>query len=764
MNFNVKNLFASTLSLGVIVALFSSCGGGKTNTQANNELKDLTQYVDPYIGTGDHGHVFMGANVPYGLVQLGPTQLTHGWDWCSGYHISDSTITGFGHMHLNGTGIGDLGDISFMPVLGEVNLSRGTLPNESSGIYSFFSHDKEKSKAGYYAVHLDRFGIDVELTATKRVGFHKYTYPESTEPRIVIDLERGIGWDRPVDAQVVQENDSVVSGYRFSTGWAKDQRIYFSAIFSQPITKFELKDSVIMKDGKPYGKNLYAVVSFKPTKSGDTIYSKVALSPVSSQNAKENMAIELPGWDFNKAVAQANDEWNKELNKIIIDTDNKETLRTFYTAMYHTMVAPSVFSDLNGDYWGSDKKIHNDTTFTNYTTFSLWDTYRTAQPLMTIIHPEKIGDIAMTFQKIYDQGGKLPVWHLMANETDCMVGNPGIIIMGDMILKDIVPQEKVESAFQAMKGSAMLDERGLNYVRALEYIPADKFNESVAFALEYAIADYAIAQVAKKLGKIEDYEYFTKRAQSYKRYFDKDSGFMRGVNSDGKFRVPFNPFHSTHREDDYAEGNAWQYTWLVPHDVNGLVELFGSEEAFSTKLDSLFVVQGDLGGEASPDISGLIGQYAQGNEPSHQVIYMYPYVGQQWKTAQKAREILTTLYFDKPAGLSGNEDVGQMSAWYIMSALGFYPVAPGGQYILGSPLTKESTINVGHGKTFRVIANNNNDKNIYIQSAKLNGKAYTKSYINHNDIMNGGVLEFEMGAEPSKTFGVDKADRPVSIK
>lgn len=760
----MRNVLGISLCTGLTLGAIACSDKG----QKDVELENLTQYVDPYIGTGDHGHVFMGANVPFGLVQLGPTQFSQGWDWCSGYHISDSTIIGFGHMHLSGTGIGDLGDISFMPAVGDVKLTRGTLPDETTGIYSYFSHDKETAKAGYYSVHLDRFNIDVELTATQRVGFHKYTFPESADPKVIIDLEHGIGWDMPVDAALVQENDSVVSGYRFSKGWAKDQRIYFTAIFSKPISKFTILDTTAVYGGsKTPMRKIYGQVSFDGTKAGEKVYAKVALSPVSVENAKKNMETELTGWDFDKTVADADKAWNEELNKIVVKSDSKTDLRNFYTAMYHSMVAPSVFADVNGDYFGSDKQVHTNNSFTNYTTFSLWDTYRAAQPLQTIIHPELAKNVGSTFLQIFKQQGKLPVWHLMSNETDCMVGNPGIIVMGDLFLKGFVADADKEAAFEAMKTSAMLDERGLNWLKEYGYIPYDKEEsfESVAKGLEYAIADWCVAQVAKELGKTEDYDYFIKRSESYKHYFDKETQFMRGLSSTGTFRVPFNPIHSTHREDDYTEGNAWQYTWLVPHDVNGLVSLFGSEEAFVTKLDSLFTIEGDLGAEASPDISGLIGQYAHGNEPSHHILYLYPFVGQQWKTAEKVRKVLTTLYFDKPAGLSGNEDVGQMSSWYILSALGFYPMAPaGGDYIFGSPQMKEATIKLGGGKTFKVIATNNSPENKYIQSAKLNGKPYTKSYINHRDVIAGGTLEFEMGAQPSKTFGVDKADRPVSVK
>lgn len=773
----IKTVFQTSVCASLLFAAIA-CTNTQAKTGANTSTKEnLTQYVDPYIGTGGHGHVFLGANVPYGMVQLGPTQLTHGWDWCSGYHYSDSTIVGFGHTHLSGTGIGDLGDISFMPAVGDVKLKRGVAydpkaknqTGPESGIYSYFSHENESAKPGYYSVHLDRYDVDVELTATERVGFHKYTFPEASDPKIIIDLVTGIGWDRPTDAQVTQENDSVISGYRYSEGWAKDQRIYFTAVFSKPISSFTISDSIVdaVVEGKPVkNREVMALVSFAPTKAKDVIYAKVALSPVSVANAKENMQAELPGWDFEKTVTAADASWNEELAKITIKSDNQTDLKNFYTALYHTMIAPSKFSDVNGDYFGSDKKVHTgNKDFTNYSTFSLWDTYRAAQPLMTIIHPDVAKDVASTFIKIYQQQGQLPIWHFMGNETFTMVGNPGVIAMADLLLKGYVADKDKETAYEALKNSALLKERGVELIDEYGYIPADKAKESVAYALEYAVADWSVAQVAKQMGKQDDYELFMNRSKGYAKYFDKNTGFMRGVNTDGTFREPFNPFHATHRDDDYCEGNGWQYLWLVPHDVNGLVDLFGSEKAFVSKLDSLFIVEGDMGAEASPDISGLIGQYAHGNEPSHHVLYLYPYVGQPWKTADKVREVLTTLYFNDPDGLSGNEDVGQMSAWYVMSAMGFYPMEPvGGEYIFGSPLMNEALINLPEGKTFEIIAHNNSAENKYIQSAKLNGKPYTKSYINHADIMKGGKLEFEMGATPSKTFGVAEADRPTSKK
>ncbi|MDU1889777.1 MAG: GH92 family glycosyl hydrolase [Dysgonomonas sp.] len=747
MNFK-KTSFLALAALG----LFSSCG--TTGKQQSGEVQNLTQYVDPYIGTGDHGHVFVGANVPFGLVQLGPTNITAGWDWVSGYHISDSTIWGFTHMHLSGTGIGDLLDVAFMPVTGNPTLGKGVISDPNSGVYSLFSHDKETVKAGYYAVHLDRYDIDVELTATSRVGFHKYIFPESKDAKVVIDLASSLNWDKAVDTYLVQENDSVISGYRYSKGWANDQKVYFTAVFSKPMKQFIVSEGNDIKEGtelKAVGVIGQAV--FGETTAKEELYIKVALSPVSIENAKLNMKSELPGWDFEQTIANADKAWNKELNKIQINVNDDKVKRTFYTALYHTMIAPSEFCDVNMDYRGADGQMHQNATFKNYTTFSLWDTYRAAHPLMTIIHPEKMSDMINTMLTIYKEQGKLPVWHLVGCETNCMVGNPGISVVADAILKGYDGFDK-EYAYEAMKNSAMLDERGLKYMKELGYIPFDKEGEALSKAMEYAIADWTIAQVAQKMGKTEDYEYFMKRSKAYTHYFDKETGFVRGLSSEGKFRVPFNPFESVHRENDYVEGNAWQYTWLVPHDIQGLVEEFGSNEKFVEKLDSLFIVEGSLGEHASPDISGLIGQYAHGNEPSHHVIYMYPYVGQPWKAADKVRQVMSELYFDQPKGLSGNEDVGQMSAWYILSALGFYQVEPaGGKYIFGSPIVDEATIRVKDGKVFKVVAKNNSAANKYIQSVTLNGKAYDKYYIDFKDIEVGGTLEFTMGDKPSDTWG-----------
>ena len=696
--------------------------------------QDYAQYVNPFIGTGGHGHVFLGANVPFGNIQAGPTQKKQGWDWCSGYHYSDSTVIGFGQMHLSGTGIGDLGDVSLLPM---------TNPSQRE---VKFSHRAEYVRPGYYSVMLAS-GIRVELTATQRVAFHRYSFPaDATKGYIALNLAQGIGWDKMTSCKFKQESDKTITGFRLSEGWAKDQRVYFVAEFSEPVKLEENERDTI---------GIFSVAS-----TSQPLLVKVGISAVSVENARENLQQELPGWNFASVVSKANTDWNRELSKIAIKTQDERAKRIFYTALYHTMIAPSVFSDVNGEYRGADGKTHKG-DFTDYTTFSLWDTYRAAFPLMTLIQPEMQRDLAETMLHIFKQQGKLPVWHLMGNETDCMVGNPGIPVLVDIALKGFNVDKK--AVFEAVKASAMRDERGMGLLKKYGYIPCDldPEKETVAKGLEYALADACIAKLAKQLGKTEDYKYFYKRSQSYRDfYFDKQTKFMRGVTSDHKFREPFDPFSTVHRQDDYTEGNAWQYVWLVPHDVHGLVSAFGGEKPFVSKLDSLFIVNGDMGADASPDITGLIGQYAHGNEPSHHILYMYNYVGQPWKGADKIRYVLANLYHDDFDGLSGNEDVGQMSAWYILSSVGFYQVDPaGGRYVFGSPLFDEATLNVGNGKTFRVVAHNNSSENKYIQSAKLNGKPYTRSYIDFKDIVRGGTLEFVMGNKPSQ-FGVKPSDRP----
>jgi predicted alpha-1,2-mannosidase len=731
-------LFVPVLSLCLV-----SCG----SSQKGQEMEDLTQFVDPRIGTGGYGHVFYGANVPYGFIQLGPTSIPQSWDWVSGYHVSDSTVIGFPHTHLSGTGIGDLHDINVMPVVGEVTYSRGDASSYETGLWSYSDRSKEVVTPGYYRTHLSRYNVDVELTATKRVGFHKYTFLGNESPAIVFDMVNGGCWDKTTEAVIRVVNDSTVSGYRYSKGWADDQRVFFRAEFSRKFDNVEFIVNDSVKEGDmAKGAQLFARVNFAAGNQ-EPVYMKVALSPTSEEGAQLNMQTELSGWDFEKTIADAKAAWNKELNKVKVYTTDEASKKIFYTSLYHTLFAPSEFCDVNGDYYGADKQMHKGEGFVNYTTFSLWDTYRAAQPLMTILHPEKMSDIINTMLHIHQQQGKLPVWHLMGCETNCMVGNPGVPVVADAILKDIKGFD-TELAFKALKESSMLPERGMEHRIEYGFIPADKMTEAIAYDMEYAIADWAVAQAAQKLGKQEDYEYFLKRSKSYKNYFDASTGFMRGKMLDGSWRTPFSPYASSHRDDDYCEGNAWQYTWLVPHDVEGLVECFGSKEAFVNKLDSLFLANGDMGEASSPDISGLIGQYAHGNEPSHHTVYLYTLVGQPWKTADRIKEILHTMYTDQPDGLSGNEDVGQMSAWYILSSFGFYQVEPaGGKFVFGYPNFDKVEIAVPAGK-FVIERENKGQQNNYIQGIVLNGTEYKKPWIEYADIMKGGELKFLMGDEP----------------
>ncbi len=723
---------------------------------------DVAAFVDPYIGTGDHGHVFLGAHVPFGAVQVGPTNYVKGWDWCSGYHYSDSIVTGFSQMHLSGTGIGDLGDVLIMPYTGKLKTTPGTEKEPLSGFATLYSHKNEVAKPGYYAVNLKNYSIKVELTATERVAFHKYTFPQTTDSHIAVDLSQGIGWDKTVKSAIRKVDAYTYTGYRYSTGWAKDQRLFFAIKLSRPI------DSLLLfNDNQPVagfsveGEKTVAVFNLKTT-ANEVVMLKVGVSPVSEANALANINAEISDWDFNLVKNKAYESWNKELSKVLVKTRNGHDMRNFYTALYHVYTAPVLYNDHNGDYLGTDKKVYKAPGFNNYTVFSLWDTYRAAQPLFTLIQPERVPDMIKSLLAIYQQQGKLPIWPLMGCETDCMVGYPGVTVVADAYFKGfkgIDPQ----LAFEAMKASSMRDDYGVNYLKDKGYIPADKEKESVSKALEYAIADWSIAQMAQKLGKKDDYAYYSKRAQAYTQYFDPKTGFMRAKLDNGSFREPFDPVKAIHEWGDYTEGNAWQYTWLVPQDVEGLINLFGGDKPFTEKLDNLFVAKGDLGDKASPDISGLIGQYAHGNEPSHHITYLYAYAGQQWKTAEKVRYILHNMYHDKPEGLSGNEDCGQMSAWFILSSLGFYQVNPASScFVFSAPLFDEATINLPKGKKFTIKVENPNLNNVYIKSAKLNGKIYTKSYITYKDIMDGGILEFVLSDKPNKEFGAAQKDRPVS--
>lgn len=701
------------MKIGILFAsamFMFGCAGG-----VDESVRDYTNYVDPTIGSGGHGHVFVGANVPRGMVQLGIVNVSEGWDWCSGYHVSDTTVIGIAHTHLSGTGIGDKGDVMFMPVVGSPEFDGKTK------YLSKYDKDSEVAEAGYYKTHLSRYGVDVELTASERVGFHRYTYPDGEVPQIVVNLKQGIGWDKYVSGEVRMINDSTVVGERISKGWANDDRVFFVAQFNSKITKIDTVQG-------------YALISFEQV---NPLLASVAISAVDVEGAKLNLDAEKKPFDV--ARSQAKQKWNDALSVIDVKGGTEEQLKTFYTALYHTNFFPSLFNDVNGNYRGADGKTHNSTSDT-YTVFSLWDTYRAAHPLFTITEPKNVAVMINTMLDIYDQQGKLPVWHLWGNETDCMVGFGSVQVLGDAIMKNI-PGFDYNRAYNAMKAYAELDERGLKEIREMGFVPADKDVESVARAMEYAISDWAVAQVAQKLGDSVNYQKFKTRSESYKKYFDKGDNFVKGIMSDGTFRTPFDPAHSTHREDDFCEGNSWQYSWMVPHDFKGLISLYSSPEAAEAKLDSLFNTPYVPFGNASPDISGMIGQYAHGNEPSHSTIYAYEALGKPEKTAKLSRFILDSLYSANPDGLSGNEDAGQMSAWYILNAMGIYQPNPAlGEFVITSPLFEEVTINLQNGKKFTVKTIDKQNK-LYHKSARLNGKPYSKTTINYNDIMQGGLLE-----------------------
>lgn len=732
---------------------------------ANVHAQRFTRYVDPLIGAGGHGHVFVGANVPFGAVQVGPSNIFKGWDWCSGYHYSDSIIIGFPQTHLSGTGGRDLGDALIMPFTGDVKTDMGTQENHRSGYSSLFSHSTEQVRPGYYSVVLDDYKIKVELTASEHVAFHQYHFPgDNKAAHIIIDLKEGNG-DKTTDAAMKFLNDTTIVGYRFSSGWADHQQFYFAVVLSQPVSACELyKNDTLLSGPSAQDKNLKAVLTFG--KNPGVVKLKVGISPVSEENALANIKAEIPHWDFAAVARQADDKWNKELSKVEINTSNEKYKKIFYTALYHTMIDPALFNDCNNDYRGVDKKVYRNALFKNYTIFSLWDTYRALQPLYTIIQQDKVNDIINTMLAIYQQQGRLPIWSLAGCETNLMPGVSGTQIVAEAYLKGFRGFD-TSLAYEAVKNS-ILDQdsyRGLGYLKTLHYIPYDATKESVARTMEYGVSDGSIALMAKQFGRNKDYALFSERSKYYRNLFDPGTDFFRGKDSSGRWNPQLDPLKSSHPWiDDYCEGNVWEYTWLAPQDVEGLVSLLGGDQKFSQRLDEFFNTPLPHDPKAPPDIAGLIGMYAHGNEPGHHNIYLYPYVGQQWKTAQKARYILTELYKDSTDGISGNEDCGQMSAWYILSSLGFYPVFPAnGAYVMGSPLFDKAVINLPEGKKFTITALNNTVSNMYIQSVKLNGKPYDKTYIMHSDIIRGGHLEFVMGDKPNKHFGSLKENRPKSF-
>jgi predicted alpha-1,2-mannosidase len=731
-------------------------------TNAEAQTKDYTRYVNPFIGTGGHGHTFPGATIPHGMVQLSPDTRVDNWDGSSGYHYSDNEIFGFSHTHLSGTGIPDYCDILLMPSPGKVD--------GFNNYKSTFSHSNEKAEAGYYSVKIDN-GVTAELTATTRVGFHRYTFPKSDEAQILLDLF----WrDKVLDSQAKVVGENKVEGFRRSSSWAKDQAVYFVIEFSKPFDKSVFSNGQILTKDSSSGKGVWASFKFK-TEKNEQILVKVGISSVSIEGARKNLKAELPHWNFERVRADAKDAWNKELSRIEVSGGTDAQMTNFYTALYHTKIQPNVFQDVDGNYLGVDKKIHNiaddsnpksktqNLKSQNYTVFSLWDTFRAAHPLYTIIDEKRTADYINTFIRQYEQGGRLPVWELAGNETDTMIGYHSVSVIADAMTKGIKGFD-YEKAFEAAKHSAELNHFGLEAYKKRGFISVEDENESVSKTLEYAFDDFSIAvmagvlirqkyDVAKKTGtldrsKLADLDVFNRRARSFENLFDTETGFMR-PKKNGGFVKPFAPQEVTFH---FTEGNSWVYSFFVPHDINRLIKLMGGKRNFAKKLDELFTTNVKLSGREQPDITGLIGQYAHGNEPSHHIAYLYNYVGEPWKTQMYVRRILDEFYKPEPDGLIGNEDCGQMSAWYILSASGFYPVVPGTTfYDLGTPIFKEVKYHLENGKTFTVRAANVSAQNIYVKSVKLNGKPYQKTFIRHDDIKNGGVLEFEMSPAPVKT-------------
>ncbi|MCD4694609.1 MAG: GH92 family glycosyl hydrolase, partial [Bacteroidales bacterium] len=738
----------------LFVIIFVSCHNPNSEPVDLSTENDLVSFVNPFIGTDDHGHTFPGASVPFGMVQLGPATRLEGWDGCSGYHYSDSVVFGFSHSALSGTGVPDYNDVLLMPVTGEIKLNNGS-ENVDEGYASRFNHKSEKAEAGFYKTFLDDYKIDVELTTTKRVGFHKYTFPDTEQASIIIDLDHR---DKVVESWIRVVSNNEVEGFRKSTAWANDQYYYFVAKFSAPFFEYDLalNDEFSNQDFVE-GENVKAFFRFDVIKKPEVMV-KVGVSAVNTEGARKNMEAEIPGWDFERVKSLSHKTWNTELNKILVKGGSEEQKITFYTAMYHAFLVPNLFQDVDGKYRGRDLEIHKSKDFDYYTVFSLWDTFRGEHPLFTLTQQERTVDFINTMITQYKQGGRLPVWELAANETECMIGYHSIPVIVDAYKKGIRGFD-IEKAFEAMKYSAELDHFGLKYYKEKGYIPAHEESESVSKTLEYAYDDWCIAIMAKEMGKVNEYEKYLKRAQSYKNIFDPSTGFMR-AKMNGRWFEPFDPKEVNF---NYTEANSWQYSFFVPQDISGLVDFLGGRNVLIERLDRLFTESSSTTGRHQSDITGLVGQYAHGNEPSHHMAYLYNYVGQPWKTQQRTRQILDELYTHLPDGLCGNEDCGQMSAWYVLSAMGFYPVTPGDiNYAIGSPLFEEVTINIENGKAFKIVAKSNSPVNKYIQSATLNGKGYSKTYISHFDIINGGELVFEMGPKPNKEWGIAEEDIPVS--
>lgn len=741
--------------LGIILSIYSC----KNNAiDKNSDLDYLpSDYVNPFVGTAAHGHTYPGATVPFGMLQVSPDNGVSSWDWCSGYHYSDSIMIGFSHLHLSGTGIGDLADIRLMPISKKVDLAQDVTSRDDVPYKSAYSHNEETASAGYYRVLLKDHNIKVELTSNLRTAFHKYTFAKNELQSVVIDLGFAINWDKTIAGKIKIVDAYTISGFRYSTGWAKNQKVFFVAKFSKPIEKYDLvKDGAyVTKVDNVVGEKTFAQLFFN-SENDEVLLVKVALSSVSEENALGNLSKKEIS--FETVKNEAAEIWNQNLSKITVETDDDELKTIFYTALYHTQVAPVTFSDANGEFRKENDSIVKAENYTAYSTLSLWDTFRAQQPLLAILQPAKASDIINSMLAYYETTKILPVWTLYGNETNTMTGYHSIPVIAEAYLKGIKGFDIIK-AYEAMKTTMMQDERGLNYYKKYGYIPHNLLDESVTITLEYAYNDWCVAQIAKELGKEDDYNYFLKRSKAYEHLFDSETGFMRGKNETATaWKEPFDPKYSAHRVGaEYTEGNAWQHSWFVLHQPENLIKMHGGNEKFTAKLEQLFTETSEITGEnVSADISGLIGQYAHGNEPSHHIAYMFNIAKKPWKTQYWVREILKTQYNSSPDGLSGNEDCGQMSAWYVFSSMGLYPYSPAsGEYQIGSPLFQKSIIKISENTSFTIEAKDVSDENLYIQSATLNGNVFNKTVITHKELIQGGILKFVMGKKPNKNWGIN---------
>ena len=732
---------------------------------ANTNVEDYSAHVNPFIGTGGHGHTFPGAVVPHGMIQPSPDTRIDGWDACSGYYYNDSTINGFSHTHVSGTGCCDYGDVLLMPTVGKQTYQTTDSQSQQLPYASAFSHENESAEPGYYSVFLDRYQVKAELSASKRGAIHRYTFPASKESGFIIDLDYSLQRQTNSEMEIKVLSDTEICGHKKTTYWAFDQYINFYAKFSKPFTYTLINDSVTMDNGKrlPICK---ALLQFE-TEKDEQVLVKVGVSAVDVKGAQNNVLSEIADWDFDKVRQHARNEWNRYLSKIDVTTTNQEDKTIFYSALYHTGISPNLFTDADGRYLGMDLKVHQgDVKQPIYTTFSLWDTFRALHPLMTIIDPDLNTQFIQSLLKKHQEGGIFPMWDLASNYTGTMIGYHAVPVIVDAYTKGYRDFD-IQEAYKACLRTAEYDTTGIKcpalvlphlmpkakyYKNSIGYIPCDRENESVAKALEYAYNDWCISVFAESMTDFDNKDKYARFAKAYEFYFDKETRFMRGLNSKGEWRTPFNPRASTHRNDDYCEGTAWQWTWFVPHDVEGLVNLMGGENAFASKLDSLFTADSSLEGETtSSDISGLIGQYAHGNEPSHHVTHLYNYVNRPWRTQELVDSVFQSQYANRPDGLAGNEDCGQMSAWYILNSMGFYQVCPGKPvYSIGRPVFDQAVVNLTNGKKFTVMVKNNSKKNKYIESMSLNGQTLHTPFFSHQDIVDGGTLEITMSDKPNK--------------